>query len=339
MDRNQELLPRSRWSSAMRRHLRVLTINCWSVSEPFEERMAIIRRGLASEAPDVVGFQEVIVRRDGLDQGALLFPGGEFFHVFGAAFRWTDEGTRLPHERDGSGFGNLIGSRWPIVKSQVRQLPGTEDGEPRTVLTVLAQTPAGLLPVLTTHLDYEFHHGHVRERQVLVLEAFTREWAAAADLPPVLLGDFNAHPDSNEMRFLRGLASLDGRSTYFQDAWEVAGRDGAGHTWDNRNRFAALSWEPDRRIDYVLVGAPDARGTDRLREPLDDEGVRLRDRGSEKPQQNPDLGGRGQPPEHVPGRGAEQREPARRVDRREVGVEVGSAPLDAACRVRGRPQE
>ena len=248
----------------MRRHLRVLTINCWSVSEPFEERMAIVRRGLASEAPDVVGFQEVIVRRDGFDQGALLLPDGEFFHVFGAAFRWTDEGTRLPHERDGSGFGNLIGSRWPIVKSQVRQLPGTEDGEPRTVLAVLAQTPAGLLPVLTTHLDYEPHHGHVRERQVLVLEAFTREWAAAADLPPVLLGDFNARPDSNEMRFLRGLASLDGRSTYFQDAWEVAGRDGAGHTWDNRNRFAAFSWEPDRRIDYVLVGAPDARGRGRV---------------------------------------------------------------------------
>ena len=118
--------------------------------------------------------------------------------------------------------------------------------------------------MLTTHLDYELHHGHVRERQVLVLEAFTREWAAVADLPPVLLGDFNARPDSNEMRFLRGLASLDGRSTYFQDAWEVAGRDGAGHTWDNRNRFAAFSWEPDRRIDYVLVGAPDARGRGRV---------------------------------------------------------------------------
>jgi len=101
MDRNQELLPRSRWSSAMRRHRRVLTINCWSVSEPFEERMAIIRRGLASEAPDVVGFQEVIVRRDGFDQGALLLPDGEFFRVFGAAFRWTDDGTMLPHERDG----------------------------------------------------------------------------------------------------------------------------------------------------------------------------------------------------------------------------------------------
>ena len=292
----------------MRRHLRVLTINCWSVSEPFEERMAIIRRGLASEAPDVVGFQEVIVRRDGFDQGALLLPDGEFFRVFGAAFRWTDDGTVLPHERDGSGFGNLIGSRWPIVKSEVRPLPGTEHGEPRTVLAVLAQTPAGLLPVLTTHLDYELHHGHVRERQVLVLEAFTREWAAAADLPPVLLGDFNARPDSNEMRFLRGLASLDGRRTYFQDAWEVAGRDGVGHTWDNRNRFAGFSWEPDRRARRRSgcarpracgIGAP------RIRDPR---GRRVRER--------PFRRGRRPPPLTDPPTGRAQRRSGSHLRRR-----------------------
>ncbi|MEY2567203.1 MAG: hypothetical protein QOE35_1732, partial [Actinomycetota bacterium] len=27
-----------------------------------------------------------------------------------------------------------------------------------------------------------------------------------------------------------------------------------GFTWDNRNPFAAAEHEPDRRIDYVLVG-------------------------------------------------------------------------------------
>ncbi len=247
-----------------RSHLRVLTLNCWSVSEPFEERMAIIRNGLKALAPDIVGFQELIVRRDGFDQGALLLADAEFFRAFGPAFRWTDDGTMLPHDREGSGYGNLIGSRWPIIRSEVRRLPGTEDGEPRSVLAALTQTPAGILPILTTHLDWEFHHGFVRERQVLALEAFAREWAEGADLPPVLLGDFNAHPDSNEMRFLRGLGSLDGRSTYFQDAWEVVRGDGTGHTWDNRNRFAAFSWEPDRRIDYVLVGPPDGQGRGRV---------------------------------------------------------------------------
>jgi endonuclease/exonuclease/phosphatase family metal-dependent hydrolase len=237
-----------------------MTLNCWNVSDPFEERMAIIRSGIAAESPDVVGFQEVILRRDGFDQGRLLVPEDNFARVFGPAFSWTEDGTMLPHDGEGSGFGNLIASRWPIVRSAVRRLPGVEGGEPRTVTAALVETPAGLLPVLTTHLDWEFHHGYIRERQVLALDAFAREWAADGELPPVLLGDFNAHPDSNEIRFLRGLASLDGRSTYFQDAWDAAG--GSGYTWDNRNPFAAFAWEPDRRIDYVLVGlpGPDGRG-------------------------------------------------------------------------------
>jgi len=163
----------------------------------------------------------------------------------------------------GTGFGNLIASRWTIVRSDVRRLPGIEGGEPRTLTAALVESPFGLLPVITTHFDWEFHHGHVRQRQGLALDAFAREWRTDGDLPPIVLGDFNAHPDSDEMRFLRGLASLEGRSTYFQDAWEVAGV-GPGHTWDNRNRFALFGWEPDRRIDYVLVGPPDPGGRGRV---------------------------------------------------------------------------
>jgi endonuclease/exonuclease/phosphatase family metal-dependent hydrolase len=244
--------------------LRVLTLNCWNVSEPLGERMAITRSGLAAVDPDVAAFQEVVVRSDGLDQSALLLDGSSHSKVFGPAFRWNGDGAVLPHDREGSAFGNLIASRWPIVHSEVRRLPGQEGDEPRTVLAALIDTPAGLLPVLTTHLDWEFHHGSVRERQVLLVDDFARELAAKADLPPILLGDFNARPDSTEMRFLRGLASLDGRSTYFQDAWDIAGAGGSGFTWDNRNRFAACAYEPNRRIDYVLVGPPGSGGRGRV---------------------------------------------------------------------------
>jgi endonuclease/exonuclease/phosphatase family metal-dependent hydrolase len=66
------------------------------------------------------------------------------------------------------------------------------------------------------------------------------------------------------MRYLRGLASIDGRSTYYHDAWEIGGLDGAGFTWDNRNDFASHSCEPDRRIDYVLVRSLDSIGRGRV---------------------------------------------------------------------------
>ena len=240
--------------------LRVLTLNCWGVGAPLEERMAIIQDGIATLRPDVAAFQEVIVRTDGFDQGTLLLHGADYSRVFGAAFGWNDDSAMVAPDQAGGGFGNLIASRWAIARSEVRRLPGREGDEPRAMLGALIETPEGLLPVLTTHLDWEFDHGYMRERQVIAVDDFARELARTADLPPVLMGDFNARPDSTEMRYLRGLASIEGRSTYYQDAWEICRPRDLGWTWDNRNRFAAYAHEPDSRIDYVLVGQRDARG-------------------------------------------------------------------------------
>ena len=55
--------------------MRVLTLNCWNVSEPFAERMALIHAGIAALQPDIVGLQEIVMRRDGFDQAALLLDG------------------------------------------------------------------------------------------------------------------------------------------------------------------------------------------------------------------------------------------------------------------------
>ena len=64
--------------------------------------------------------------------------------------------------------------------------------------------------------------------------------SAGTAMPPILCGDFNAEPDSDEIRFLCSLTALDGRTTFFQDAWRVAG-DGPGHTQDWRT-------QPDRGV-------------------------------------------------------------------------------------------
>src|SRR5262249_29433511 len=132
---------------------RIVTLNCWNVSEPLVERVAVIRAGLAALAPDVVPFQEIIVPDDRFDPGPLL-DGARCFRVFGPAFRWDGDGGMLPHDGDGGGFGNLIGSVWPIVRSEVRRLPGGDGDEPRTAIAALLETPAGVLPVVTTHLDW-----------------------------------------------------------------------------------------------------------------------------------------------------------------------------------------
>src|SRR5579885_3358650 len=214
--------------------LRVLTLNCWNVSAPLEARMAVARDQVAALAPDVIALQEIVVRADGFDQGALVRG---------------DAGARC-------GFGNLIAARWPIRRSAVRRLPGLEGEEPRVALAALLETPDGLLPVVTTHLDWEYDHGFVRERQVLALASLVEEWAHAATLPPIVAGDMNAEPDSTEVRFLCGRTALGGQRIDLEDAWLAGGDGGPGFTWDNRNPYAAYAGEPDRRIDYVLVGRP-----------------------------------------------------------------------------------
>jgi endonuclease/exonuclease/phosphatase family metal-dependent hydrolase len=121
------------------------------------------------------------------------------------------------------------------------------------------QTPFGALPVFVTHLNWKLHHGSVRLRQMAAVVERIFELAPIDEtkLPPILMGDMNADPDADEIRFLRGLVAVDGRTVYFADAWLYGGDGSPGYTFDRRNRFAALAHEPPRRIDYIFVRGPD----------------------------------------------------------------------------------
>jgi endonuclease/exonuclease/phosphatase family metal-dependent hydrolase len=249
----------------MQRPLRVLTLNCWNVSEPFDERTRLTRAGIEALQPDVIGLQEIIVRRDGFDQSAVLLDGLGYQTAFGAAFRWNEAGETVPADGDGDAFGNLIASRWAIRESHVLALPGAESDEHRCALAARIDAPCGSISFVTTHLNWKFDHGHIRERQALAVARFAEEWARGSAVPPLLVGDMNAEPDSTEIRFLCGLQSIDGYSTYFQDAWRIAGDGSPGYTWDNRNTYAAYVFEPSRRIDYIFVGLADMQGRGRIR--------------------------------------------------------------------------
>jgi endonuclease/exonuclease/phosphatase family metal-dependent hydrolase len=159
---------------------------------------------------------------------------------------------------NGLKFGNALLSRHPIVAEQSFQLPGSESGETRSLLYTRCETPHGSLPVFVTHLNWKFHQGAIRQRQVAFIAARVAELSpiGGPDLPPVLLGDFNAAPDADEIRFLTGLCALDGKTVYFADAWAFAG-EGPGYTYDRRNSYAAKAREPSRRIDYIFVRGPD----------------------------------------------------------------------------------
>lgn len=227
--------------------VRVLTLNLWHDSGPWAERAARIRATIEELAPDLIGFQEVL-RGPGVDLVAQLVQDlGYAVEFVRATDFWRGEGIA---------FGNAVASRWPVTAREELRLPDAGDGETRAALSVTVDAPVGPIAFTCTHLHWKLHHGWVRERQVVALCDHVRGRRPRGGFPPILVGDFNAEPDSSEIRYVTGLQTLDGRSMHFVDGWRMVAPTEPGFTWSNRNDFARPWLEPDRRIDYVFVGPP-----------------------------------------------------------------------------------
>jgi endonuclease/exonuclease/phosphatase family metal-dependent hydrolase len=236
--------------------LRVATLNLWNRSGDWEARRSVIHRELDILAPDLLGLQEVIrlETEEGADDQANEVVRDRGYHTaYGTGHvLGSDDRIRLL-------FGNALASRYPIVKSETIELPGADvSDQRRSVLYCVVEAPFGPIPVFVMHLNWKLHESHIRIGQVRFLASLVkdREPIDPARYPPVVMGDFNAEPDSDEIRFLTGLATIDGESVYFADAWRYGG-EGAGHTFDPSNPHAAPLHEPPRRIDYVFVRGPD----------------------------------------------------------------------------------
>jgi endonuclease/exonuclease/phosphatase family metal-dependent hydrolase len=69
------------------------------------------------------------------------------------------------------------------------------------------------------------------------------------------MGDFNAPPESDIVRFLTGMTSLGGDRAHFVDVASWHGPPSSpSATYDaTRNAFAAAGNLPTRRIDYLLL--------------------------------------------------------------------------------------
>jgi endonuclease/exonuclease/phosphatase family metal-dependent hydrolase len=237
------------------RTFRAATLNIWGRFGPCDERMVAIRESLRALAPDVIGLQEV-VRVDGFDQGALLSDGLGYSLLWGRA-----------SEEHGLPLGNAILSKWPILRTEVIALPNGGTEESRCLLFAELEAPFGKVPFFCTHLNWKLHEGYVRCLQVKAITlAIDRIVPREPLVPPVLVGDFNAEPDADEIRYLRGLTGLGGPTVYFADAFAVAGDGSRGTTFSKTNPFAEVLREPERRIDYVFVRSPDDA---RRGEPLD----------------------------------------------------------------------
>jgi endonuclease/exonuclease/phosphatase family metal-dependent hydrolase len=143
------------------------------------------------------------------------------------------------------------------VNVRTLALPEPRPADTRLLLSAQVLTDGGPIWIHTAHLHYRLDDGLAREHQVVAIDDAIRALGRDKDSSPqILSGDFNATPDSDEMRFLRGLTTLANRRTHFQDAWLRLHRDDAsGITWSSENEFTRplRSLDIDRRIDYIYV--------------------------------------------------------------------------------------
>ena len=249
--------------------LRVVTLNFWGLQPPLERRLELASRQLAGLAPDVIGMQEVRPLGGARERGARttadeLAGALGMSHVYQEAVRW-DAGAFGPGTPAGE-EGLAVLSRLPILEHRSLALPEPRSTEARILLSARLETAVGPLWFHTTHLHYRLDDGLAREGQVLAIDEAVRACGRELDDPPqILCGDFNAPPDADEIRFLRGLTTLGGRRTHFQDSWQRAHPADPGITWSSENPQTRplRSLDIDRRIDYVFVTTRrrDGRGT------------------------------------------------------------------------------
>ncbi len=243
-------------------NLRVITLNFWGVESPLDRRIELAVRQLRALAADVVCMQEVRPM-DGVSgrTNAEVIAEQLGMHAhYAKASEWKAGDGGMPKAGQ---EGLAIISRAPLEDARTLALPGSRTPDTRMLLSGRVATDGGPIWVHTTHLNYRLDDGVAREKQVLAIDDAVRGFGRDnTSAPQILCGDFNATPDSDEIRFLRGLTTLDGRRTHWQDAWlrlhrECQPGDGPseGITWSSENEFTRplRSLDIDRRIDYVFV--------------------------------------------------------------------------------------
>jgi endonuclease/exonuclease/phosphatase family metal-dependent hydrolase len=224
--------------------VRLYTHNIYARRADWSARRQLLIDGIADLDPDIVFFQEEVLTPE-YDQAADILGSG--WHVAHSAGR---------SERESSGIA--IASRWPVLA--VEEIDLTVGGPPIdefawAALVVTTETPSGPLLLVNHFPDAAADRENERERQAVIVARRVAELSAPDDIPVILGGDLDAEPDAASVRFLLGRQSLDGHSTAFVRAWDVAHPGMPCWTLEPGNGLVAdtMPGWPYRQIDHILV--------------------------------------------------------------------------------------
>ncbi len=207
--------------------MKILSLNTWQERGPWRDRWEVTFEGLRNIQPNITAFQEVfkadwakeIQKRTGA--ASLVFFPEPSGLVLASTFKVTS-------------------SSCLTLKTQ-----SAREDYKRYVVFAEFETPLGPLCFFNTHLSWKVEDSQVRAAQVRELIDFIKE--EGGPKPCVAAGDFNAAPDTVEIRQMPAAG--------FTDTFEAMNPGSQELTWDNRNPWVknASVVLPDRRIDYIFT--------------------------------------------------------------------------------------
>ena len=188
-----------------------------------------IARVITASGADVAGLQEVdrhfAERSNWADQAAELAELLDWHVAYGANIDLDPPAPGSPRIQ----FGNAILSRYPVARWENTHLFRSPGEEQRGLLHAEVDVPGVRLHVYVTHLDAFSETDRVQQAQQVVE-------LVGENCPAVLLGDFNARPETQEIGGLRAALT---------DTW-TATAGGGPHT-------AHPADAPAARIDYIFT--------------------------------------------------------------------------------------
>lgn len=202
---------------------------------------------IASQSPDVVALQEVDRRRSRsayVDQTRWLGERLGYHYAHAPAY------GEIQENGSNGEYGNALLSRYPIADFKIINLdPGTTEPapghrwiEPRCIFIARleAETP---INVMGLHLSTVF------EQRIKPLEQVADLVEAHADLPTVLMGDFNAtHEELNGTRLPKLLDNLLASNPIPTFPNGEAARTCIDHIWVSRDWRVKAVWVVSERL-------------------------------------------------------------------------------------------
>ena len=204
--------------------MKIITLNTWGNSGPYEERWSFFLEELVTDKPDILCLQEVF-------SSALVEKVKKAFPYFNILSAYE--------------AGLVIMTRFPVVESQIVKYKTISQNERENRQAILAklEIDGKQITIANTHLSWRPEDETIRYKQVKeLLQALVNK----ADTS-LLAGDFN------DVRGSTAIEEIE-RAGYL-NLCQLCHPDSKNVTWDNQNPFIQTHSVkfPDRQIDFLFL--------------------------------------------------------------------------------------